>query len=102
MHKTKRPASGPLPTLRQTEYIDGVAVFKGGKHGFQGVKKLGENNYQGCDKKAQVFTKGCATALEAAVELEKKRRKKLAAITEALPINAAIGAPMPITNRCTP
>ena len=87
MHKTKRPASGPLPTLRQTEYIDGVAVFKGGKHGFQGVKKLGENNYQGCDKKAHVFTKGCATAQEAAVHELGKKRKKLAAITEAFPIN---------------
>ena len=81
----------PLPVMPALEYVDGVAIFPGGTHGYKKVKintKTGK--FQGINSKLGVSTGRFSTAKEAAIALAKKEGKKRAMLE--LGFKPSIGA----------
>ena len=69
MPSKKRPS--PLPTLPQTETVEGFTLTLGGSNTYKKVKKNGDG-FQGCNVALHLTTKKCDTPKEAALELAKK------------------------------
>ena len=63
-----------LPTLPNVEYHGEIALRRGGKHGYQKVKNLGDG-FQGASPKSKTYTGIKKTPKEAAIALEVKKFK---------------------------